>query len=244
MPTSNPLLRALRPSLVFLASLVFSAAALAQTTVVKPNDPNDPIVKLLRSAEASELLPLKDYCLEKYPQFASSLETQLKASLLSLYGPDYPAKVKKFVASQDFKKSRDSAFMVFKAWPEQVQLERCQHLPPAIVYEAEAIDGFRRMAEEGLPSAVQYVRECNALYPGEKYSQTVLNEAIENLYGEGPQAQRKFAAFLAKPEVKAELADKQKRFEEDRGRSDYRLLDQCFSSERKRSGVPLPAKRP
>jgi hypothetical protein len=244
MPTSHQPLLPLQRSLALLASLVFSAAALAQTTAVKPNDPNDPIVKLLRNAEASELLPLKDYCLEKYPQFASSLETQLKASLQSLYGPDYPAKVKKFVATQDFKKSRDGAFMVFRAWPEQVQLERCQNLPPAIVYEAEAIDGFRRMAEEGLPSAVQYVRECNALYPGEKYSQIVLNERIENLYGEGPQAQAKFAAFLAKPETKAELANSLTRFEEDRRKSDYRLLDQCFSAERRKSGVPLPAKRP
>lgn len=241
MTTQTSLLRNLRLGIMLLANLAFSAAALAQVAMA---DPNDPMVKMLRNAEASELLPLKDYCLEKYPQFASSLETQLKASLQSLYGPDYPAKVKKFVASQDFKKSRDGAFMAFKAWPQEVQLERCQNLPPALVYEAETIDGFRRMAEEGLPSAVQYVRECNALYPGEKYSQTVLNERIENLYGKGPQAQRKFAAFLAKPDVKAELADKQQRFEEDRGSSDYRLLDQCFSSERRRSGVPLPTKRP
>ena len=99
-------------SLMWLAAGVFSAAAWAQSAVI---DPNDPVLRALRDAEASELLPLKDYCLEKYPELAGSLETQLAARLQTMYGADYPAKVKKFVASRDFNESRPGTLTVFKA---------------------------------------------------------------------------------------------------------------------------------
>jgi hypothetical protein len=47
--------------LLWLAGFVFSATALAQSSTI---DPNDPVLKTLRDAQASELLPLKDYCLK------------------------------------------------------------------------------------------------------------------------------------------------------------------------------------
>ena len=99
------------------------------------------------------------------------------------------------------------------------------------------------MAEQALPGAAHYVYVCNKLYPGEKFSQERLNESIENLYGTGAQAQRKYATFLAKAETKALLADKLKSFDETGwSRDNYR--DQCFSNERRSNGVPLPAKVP
>jgi hypothetical protein len=255
MPTHHPLLRALRPSLVFLASLVISAAALAQSAVPDPNipvviplnklDPNDPVVITLKNGEASELLPFKDFCLEKYPQFASALETQLTAQLQALYGSNYAAKVQKLVASRQYKAAMRNTLIAFNAWPESVKLSRCEKLQPSMsMYTAEVIEVLRQGMENNLTSLTNYARACDTLYPGEKFSQTLRDEQIESVYGEGVQAHRKYAAFLAKPEIKAELANSLARFEKDRATSDYRLLDQCFSSERSASGLPLPAKQP
>ena len=223
-----------------VASLVFSTTAIAQSAAV---DPNEPILGMLRGAELSELLPLKDHCLEKYPQLAASLDTQLTAILKVMYGAGYAAKVKKYEASTDAKDDRRMALMSIRAWPEGVQSSRCTNLPPAVVYSAEVITQFKVMAEQALPSAAHYVYVCNKLYPGEKFSQERLNESIENLYGTGAQAQRKYATFLAKAETKALLADKLKSFDETGwSRDNYR--DQCFSNERRSNGVPLPAKVP
>jgi hypothetical protein len=99
-----------------------------------------------------------------------------------MYGADYAAKVRKFLASRGFKESRSGTFIAFKAWHE-------------------------------------------------------------NVYGEGAQAQRKYTAFLAKPETKAILADRLEVFEQQSWRRDN-YHTQCFSSERRASGVPLPAKVP
>ena len=220
--------------------VVFSTTAMAQSAAV---DPNEPILGMLRGAELSELLPLKDHCLEKYPQLAASLDTQLTAILKVMYGAGYAAKVKKYEASTDAKDDRRMALTSIRAWPEGVQSSRCTNLPPAVVYGAEVIAQFKATAEEAIPSVAHYVYVCSKLYPGEKFSQLRLNESIENLYGEGAQAQRKYATFLAKAETKALLADKLKSFEETGWRRDnYR--DQCFSNERRSSGVPLPAKVP
>ena len=224
---------------VWLLGFVFSTTALAQSAAI---DPNDPVVKTLRDAEASELLPLKDHCLEKYPQLATSLETQLTARLQTMYGPDYPVKVKKFAASRDFKESRPGTLTVFKAWPEAVQKSRCENLPPSMVYEPAFIDMYRQGLEENLATLTEYVRACNTLYPGEKFSQRLLEEQIEHVYGEGAQAQRKYAAFLNTPKTNAMLADRLEVFNQQRGDKSYRLLSQCFSNERRASGEPLPAK--
>jgi hypothetical protein len=255
MPAHTPLLRAMRYSLALLASLVFSTAAPAQSAAPDPNipvaiplnklDPSDPVVIALKNLEASELLPFKDFCQEKYPQFASTYETQLKEKLQDLYGPNYAAKVKKLVASRQYKADMRNTLISFNAWPDSVSLSRCEKLQPSVsMITSEVIEVLRQGMQDNLTSLTNYARACSLLYPNEKFSQIMLDEQIESVYGEGPQAQRKYAAFLAKPDVKAELADKQQRFDEDRGRSDYRLLDQCFSAERRKSGVTLPAKRP
>lgn len=227
-------------SVVWLVAVMFGATAMSQTVTVAPNDP---MLKTLRNIEVSEWLTLKDFCEQKYPQLATSLESQLAARLQAVYGLDYTPKAKKFAASRQFKAEQASALTAYKAWPENVQSSRCQNLPPALVYEGHIIAEFRRMAEENMPSLVHYVHVCNTLYPGEKFSQTVLNESIKNLYGEGPQAQRKYAAFLAKPETQEKLASDLKFFEALGWRRDN-YKDQCFSYERRFSGVLLPTKVP
>ena len=226
--------------LMCMASLVFSNTASAQSAAV---DPNEPMLGMLRSAELGELLPLKDHCLEKYPQLAASLETQLTAILKAMFGAGYAARVKKYEASPDAKDDRRISLISIRAWPDAVQSSRCTNLPPAVVYEAHVIAQFKVMAEKALPSAAHYVYVCDKLYPGEKFSQARLNEGIENLYGDGAQAQRKYAAFLAKPETQASLANDLKFFEETGWRrDDYR--NQCFSNQRQANGVPLPSKVP
>lgn len=224
---------------VWLAIAALSTAAMGQSAAI---DPNDPVLKMVNDMQASELLVFKDFCAEKYPQLAGSFEAQLKTKLQALYGADYAASVKKVIASRVHKADMRGTLESFNAWPEKERANRCEKLAPSIVADkAGFIDMMRQGMETNLPKLASDARICNTLYPGEKFSQTLLNESIENLYGEGAQAQRKVEAFLAKPETKAEL-DRQLKFFEDTGwrRDDYK--NQCFSNERLRSGVPLPAK--
>ncbi len=226
-------------SLVWLATTAFSTAVLAQSAAI---DPNDPVLKTLRDMEAGELLPLKNHCLETYPKLASSIESQAKARLQAMYGADYAAKVKNLVASRQFKAGKSASLVSIKAWPENIQRSRCENLPAPIPIEADFVNDYRNKLEKAVITFTDYARACNTLYPGEKFSQQELDQRIEALYGEGAQAQRKYQTLLAKPETKAELADGLKDFEAQRGDNSYRLLDQCFSMERRASGALLPIK--
>ena len=195
-----------------LTFIVFGTTAMGQSAVI---DPNDPVLKMVNDMQASELLVFKDFCAEKYPQQAGSFEAQLKTKLQALYGADYAASVKKLVASRVHKADMRGTLESFNAWPEKERLSRCEKLAPSIVADkAGFIDMMRQGMETNLPKLASDARICNTLYPGEKFGQTLLNETIENLYGEGPQAQRKYQAFLAKPETKAELASQLKFFED------------------------------
>ena len=234
--------RCLMWSAGWLAGLAFSTQALAQFTGF---DQNDPVVIMFKNMQASELVPFKDFCAEKYPQLRGTLDAQLKTKLQALYGADYPAKVGKVIASRQYKEELRYSLTAFNAWPASVQSSRCEKLETSEMrLTPEIVEQFRQGLEQKLATLTGDAQVCSALYPGEKFAQVLVDEQIQDTYGEGPQAQRKYAAFLAKPETKALLADSLSEFEKRRGKADYEWIPKCFSAERRASGALLPTKAP
>ena len=102
----------------WLAGLAFSTQTLAQFAGI---DQNDPVVIRFKNMQASELVPFKDFCAEKYPQLRSALDVQLKTKLQALYGADYTAKVSRVIASRQYKEELRYSLTAFNAWPANVQ---------------------------------------------------------------------------------------------------------------------------
>ena len=226
----------------WLAGLVASTSALAQFSGV---DPNDPVVVMIKNIQAGELVPFKDFCAGKYPQLRNALDAQLKTKLQALYGADYLAKVSKVIASRQYKEQLSNSLSAFNAWPANVQLSRCEMLETSEMgLTPEIVEQLRQGLEQQLATLTSVAQTCSALYPGEKHAQLLVEEQIQDTYGEGPQAQRKYAAFLAKPETKALLADSHAEFEKRRGKADHEWIPKCFSAERRASGLLLPTKVP